>query len=296
MARQWSPKELKELLLVLAASLAALFANPFGYKLVMYPFDLLFRQQGAVKAVEEWRSVDFTTGNGKLALIMILALVAGALFSRRPWKLDEVLLTAFALWAALSHGRFLFFAALIVVPILAPRLELFPPYERELDKPWLNAAIMAAVVGALIFFFPSEKKLQQKVDDEYPGAAVGFMQQQHLKGRVFNEYMWGGFLEWNAPELQPIIDGRADVFVYKGVLEDFVKASAIKDSLGILDKYQIDYALLNPAQPLTYLLEHSPAWHTIYTDKVAVVFERAPATAATAPAPFAGQTNQLEVR
>ena len=43
--------------------------------------------------------------------------------------------------------RFLFFAGLIIVPILAPRLELFPPYERELDKPWLNAVIMAGILG-----------------------------------------------------------------------------------------------------------------------------------------------------
>jgi hypothetical protein len=50
----------------------------------------------------------------------------------------------------------------------------------------------------------------------------------------------------------------------------------------ILDKYKIDYVLLEPAKPLTYLLEHSPAWHMIYTDKVAVLFERTPTTAAAA--------------
>ena len=44
-ARRWAPGQLKKLLLALAASLAALFVNPFGYKLVLYPFDLLFRQQ-----------------------------------------------------------------------------------------------------------------------------------------------------------------------------------------------------------------------------------------------------------
>ena len=258
MAQRWKPEEVKKLLLAIAASAAALFVNPFGYKLVLYPFDFLFRQPGAMQRIAEWRPVDFSTGDGKLALIVILALLACALFSSRRWRLDEVLLTAFALWAALSHARFLFFAGLIIVPILAPRLELFPPYERELDKPWLNAFIMATIVGALIFFFPSEKKLQQKVDDEYPSVAVEFMQQQQLKGRVFNEYVWGGYLEWNAPELKPMIDGRADVFVYKGVFDDFVKASAIRDSLNILDKYQIDYALLNPSQALTYLLQHSP--------------------------------------
>ena len=281
-ARRLTPRELKKLLLVLATSLAALFFNPFGYKLVLYPFDLLFRQQSNMQYVEEWRSVDFSTGNGKLALIMILALLAAALFSRRRWKLDEVLLTAFALWAALSHVRFLFFAGLILVPILAPRLKLFPPYQREIDKPWLNAAIMAVIVGSMILFFPSAAQLQQKVDEEYPRAALDFMQRQHLNGRIFNHYVWGGYIEWNAPELKPFIDGRADVFVHKGVFDDFVKATAIEESLDILNRYRIDYALLNPNQPLAYLLEHSPEWRMIYSDKVAVLVERTPATGATA--------------
>jgi hypothetical protein len=278
-ARRWTSGELKKLLPVFTISLAALFVNPFGYKLVLYPFDLLFRQRGAMQYVQEWHSVDFSTGDGKLALIVILALLAAALFSRRRWKLDEVLLTAFALWAALSHVRFLFFAGIVLVPILAPRLKLFPPYQRELDKPWLNAGIMAAVVGSLIFFFPSAAKLQQKVDEEYPTAALRFMQRQHLNGRIFNQYVWGGYMEWNAPELKPFIDGRADIFVYNGVLDDHRKATTIEGPFQILDKHQIDYALLQPEWPLTYLLEHSPAWRPIYSDKVAVLFERTPRSA-----------------
>ncbi len=281
-ARRWNSIELKKLLLASVASLAALFANPFGYELVLYPFDLLLRQQTMMKHVEEWQPVDLSNGSGKLALIVIMALLASGLFSRRRWRLDEVLLTAFALWAALAHARFLFFAGLIIVPILAPRLELFPPYERELDKPWLNVCIMAALLAGLIFFFPSAAQLQRRVDEEYPTAALEFMQRQHLNGRIFNHYVWGGYMEWKAPELKPLIDGRVDIFVYNGVFDDVVKASAIRDSLGILDKYKIDYALLGPGQALTYLLEHSPGWQPIYTDKVAVVFERKPTTAAVA--------------
>ena len=287
-ARRWTSGELKKLLSVFTVSLAALLVNPFGYKMVLYPFDLLFRQHGAMQYVQEWQSVDFSTGDGKLALLVILALLAVALFSRRRWKLDEVLLTAFALWAALSHARFLFFAGLVLVPILAPRLKLFPPYQRELDKPWLNAGIMAAVVGSLIFFFPSAARLQQKVDEQYPTAALQFMQRQQLKGRIFNQYVWGGYMEWNAPELKPFIDGRADIFVYNGVLDDHRKATTIEEPFQILDKYQIDEALLKPEWPLTYLLEHSPAWHMIYSDRVAMLLERAPATAT---APLKVQTN-----
>jgi hypothetical protein len=211
---------------------------------------------------------------------VILALLVAALFSRRKWKLDEVLLTVFALWAGLSHVRMLFFSGLILAPILAPRLKLFPPYQREIDKPWLNAGILAAVVASLIFFFPSSTQLQQKVDEASPRAALEFMQRQHLNGRIFNQYGWGGYMEWNAPDLKPFIDGRADIFVYNGTFEDYAKATLIQAPFEILDKYRIDYVLLPPDQALTYLIEHSPAWRPIYTDKVAVLFERTPATAA----------------
>jgi hypothetical protein len=279
-AKRWSSAQLKQLLLALAASLAALFVNPFGYKLVLYPYTLLLRQQGVMKYIEEWQPVDFSTVNGRLALVVILALLAGALFSRRRWKLDEVLLTAFALWAALLHVRFLFFAGLIMAPMLAPRLKLFPPYERDLDKPWLNAVIMAAVVGALIFFFPSAAQLQQKVAEGYPKAALEFMQRQHIEGRIFNEYAWGGYMEWNAPQLKTFVDGRADIFIFNGVFDDFLRATAMKRPFEILDKYKIDYVFLRPEEPLNYLLEHSGGWRLIYSDKVAVLFERTPTTTA----------------
>ena len=71
--------------------------------------------------------------------------------------------------------------------------------------------------------------------------------------------------------------------VYNGTLDDYLKVLHIQAPFEILDKDKIDYVLLEPAKPLTYLLEHSPAWHPIYTDKVAVLFERTPATAAVTP-------------
>ena len=279
-AHRWTPVELKKLLLVLCASSAALFVNPFGYKLVLFPFEF-FRMQGVMHYVEYWRPVDFSTWNGKLALILIFVLLTAALFSRRRWRLDEVMLMAFALWEALSHVRFLDFAALIMVPILAPRLNLFPPYERELDKPWLNAAIMAAVAAGIIFFFPSATQLQQRVDEEYPTAALQYMQRQHINGRIFNPGEFGGFMEWNAPELKSFIDGRDAIFVHNGTFDDCYSALTMRQPFNVLDKYRIDYVLLEPTWPLAYLLDHSPAWRTIYEDKVAKLYQRAPAAATT---------------
>jgi hypothetical protein len=273
-ATRWNRSQLKRLVLALIRCGIAVFINPFGYKLVIYPFDLLSRQQATVRYLDEWQPVDFSAWNGKLALAIILALIVAILFSRRQWRLDEVLLSAFALWAALSHVRFLFFAGLIIMPILAPRLKLFSPYEPELDKPWLNAGIIATITFLMIFYFPSNHSLQQKIDEEYPTAALSFIEANHINGRIFNEYKYGGYMEWTAPQIKPFIDGRADLFVYNGIFDDFIKVTSLSNSLEILDKYKIDYVLYEPKQPLTYLLEHSGQWRPIYSDRSTMLFER----------------------
>ena len=163
-ADRWTTAQLRKLLLAFVASAVALLVNPYGYKLVWYPFDLLFRQKIYLDNVGEWRSIDFHTGWGKLAMFTLLALLATIWFSRRPWKLRDVLLAAFAVWAGLSHLRFLLFAAIVLVPILAPRLQLFTPYDAKKDKPWLNLAMTAAIVSIIVGTYPSAAQLQKNID------------------------------------------------------------------------------------------------------------------------------------
>jgi len=274
--KRWTSSQLQTLLFVFATSVVALFFNPFGYKLVLYPFDLGLRQQSVLKYLDEWQPVDFGSWNGKLALALIFGILAAALFSRRRWRLDAVLLTSFALWSALAHVRFLFFAGLVVVPVLAPYVDLLGPYDRRKDRHLLNALLICLIVGGMIVFFPSEASLRRTVDAEYPKEALAFMQQHGITERVFNQYRFGGYMVWHAPRIKPFIDGRADIFVYNGVFNDFIRATSLRNTFEILDKYSVRYVLYEPEQPLTYLLQHSNSWRQIYSDKVAVIFEREP--------------------
>jgi len=280
-ARRWSPLQLKKLLITLACSMGALFVNPFGYRLVVYPFDFLFRQPSNMKKIQEWQSVDFNTPTGRIAMLMICVLLAAALFSRRRWRLDEVIVAAFAVWNGLSHGRLLFFSALILPPILASRVRLFPPYDKQLDKPWLNAFVMAGIVGAMIFFFPSQSQLQNLIDEKYPTNALEFMQRQHLQGKLFNAYHWGGYIEWKAPDFKPFYDGRADIFVHNGTFDEGFLVAGMKEPFEILNKYGIEYVLFETGTPLSYLLDHSAEWKVIYADSLAKLYQRVPSASAT---------------
>ena len=273
-ARRWSPLQWKKLLITLACSMGALFANPFGYRLVVYPFDFLFRQPSNMKKIQEWQSVDFNTATGKIAMLMLCALLAAALFSRRRWRLGEIIVAAIAVWNGLSHTRLLFFSALILPPFLAPRVRLFRPYDKQLDKPWLNAFIMAGIVGAMIFFFPSQSQLQSQIDERYPTNAVEFMQQHNIQGRLFNVYHWGGYIEWKAPDVKPFYDGRTDIFVHNGTFDEGLRVAGVKEPFEVLNKYGIEYVLFETGTPLAYLLDHSAEWKVIYADSLAKLYQR----------------------
>ena len=54
--QRWTPSQLEKLLLAFAASAVALLANPHGYRLVSYPFELLSRQQAVRDNMIEWQS------------------------------------------------------------------------------------------------------------------------------------------------------------------------------------------------------------------------------------------------
>ena len=274
-AKRWTPDQLRKLLLVFAASAVALLANPYGYKLVWYPFELLSRQQAVRDNMIEWQSVDFHSGWGKLAMFMILALLGAAWFSRKTWKLSDILLATFAVWAALNHLRFLLFAAILLVPILAPRLSLFPPYDATKDKPWLNLAITAAIAAIIVGSYPSAAQLQDRIDSVFPRDALSFMQQKQITGRLFNSYDFGGYIEFYAPGIKTFADGRTDIFAYNGVLDDYLKINTIERPLELLDKYKIDYVLFPVDKHLSYLLDHSAGWHTIYEDKAVKLYQRA---------------------
>lgn len=274
-ADRWTPAQLRKLLLATAASAVALLVNPYGYKLVWYPFELLSRQRAVREDILEWQSADFHTFWGKLAMFMLVAVLAAAWFSPKSWKLRDVLLATFAIWASLNHQRFLLFAAVILVPILAPHLELFAPYDASKDKPWLNLAMTVAIAGLVVWMYPSAAQLQSRIDAEFPKDALHFMQQNRIKGRLFHWYDFGGYIEFNAPAIKTFADGRADIFIYNGVFDDYIRINSIERPLELLDKYKIDYVLYPVDKRLTYLLDHSAGWRTIYQDKIVKLYQRA---------------------
>jgi hypothetical protein len=107
-----------------------------------------------------------------------------------------------------------------------------------------------------------------------PISALDFARQANLKGPVFNDYDFGGFLLHAG--IPTFIDGRAELFG-----GDFIKRYAEAINLRgdeplehFLARYGIEWTLLQKGQPANKLLERLPGWRLGFSDDVATVFVR----------------------
>ena len=278
-AVRWPPRQLRRLLLAFGGSVAAVFANPYGAGLVLWSIEYPFRMKLGIAHVQEYMSVNFHDARGKIVLILLMGLLLAALLSNTRWKLTDLLLALFALYSGLTYVRFLFLAAILLAPLIAKFLDFLPPYQPEIDKPVLNGIIMAGVLAAGVFWFPSPSKLNNSLKKAYPAGVLHYLRSHEITGPIFNNYDWGGYLEWNDRQAKTFVDGRVDVFEDAGVLKDYFDATGIKNPIEVMDKYKIRYAMLSLQQPLVYLLKREVDWTVLYQGKSAVLFER------SAPAP-----------
>jgi hypothetical protein len=275
-AVRWSPKQLRQLLLSMGASVGAVFINPYGYHLVFWPVDVAFRQKLAIAHIVEWTSVDFHTPRGKVVLILLFGLILGALLSPCQWKLHEVTLALFGLYTGLTYVRFLILAGILIAPLLARLFNFVPPYRREIDKPILNGLLMAGMIVFIVHGFPTKSQLEQSVDKDYPAEILPFLKANPPTGHVLNTWLWGSYLCWHDRGFKDFIDGREDVFLYAGVFKDYLDFVGVRDAKAVLDKYKIKYVLIERSQPVCALLDGDPNWKVIFKGKVSVMYERIP--------------------
>ena len=281
-ADSWSSREIKRMLAVAAASACALFINPFGYRLVFYPFDLALHQKLNVANIEEWASVNFNDPRGPIILAVLGLVFAAALLARKRWAISDALLTVFALYFGLTHIRFLLLAGIVLPPVIAPRFGKISSYQPGRERKLINAVLLTGVAAVLILGFPSKHYLEQQIQNYFPTRAVEYLRAKPIEGKLFNSYEWGGYLEWNFGEEKTFIDSRTDLFEQMGVLKDYLDIINISNSQQLLDKYEISAVLIPAGTSFDYFLSQNTHWKNAYRDKVAVVYRRVePAVAAS---------------
>jgi hypothetical protein len=273
-AERWTPGQKTKLLRVAGLSVLALLLNPYGFRLVIFPLQMVFGHKLMIASVEEWQSLDFHSVRGKFTYAIIASVIVLNMARKRSWRVNDLLFACIAVLAAFTYTRLLVLAGLVVCPLLAVELNFFEPYNGAQDKPLLNFVFVAFLVAAMVNRLPGQATLRRQIAEGCPQGAAEYLRSAKLDGRVMNELSWGGYLEWTDRNIPVFIDSRSEIFDPWGVLQDYIDVIGIKRPLEVLDQDKIRYALFPRNTSIVYLLTRTPGWSTVYEDGTAIVLQR----------------------
>jgi hypothetical protein len=277
-ATRWDSRSRRTLALSLVLAIAALFLNPVGVKLVLYPVQTMLDPAMSFSPVSEWQPLQFSDGRSFAFLGMLGCIFLLVIVRRTELLWQEVLMVAMATWLAASHQRMLFVFGILVAPIVSRLLSTtWDKYHAERDHWVPNAVFIAASLLIASYAFPNRQNLAAQIEEQSPVKAVEFIKNNHLSGPILNDWAFGGYLIWTAPEYPVFIDGRGDVFEWVGVINEFGKWAQLQSDPNVLiNKYAIRLCLLSSNSPMATVLPLLPGWKLVYSDSVSVVFVRSP--------------------
>jgi len=268
-----------------AGCLAAALFNPNGWHIWLYPFDTLgsdLMQQNII----EWSSPNFHQAPyWPFAAMLGLGVLSFLVSPKRP-HVTDVLLFLGTGFAGLLSRRHIALFAIATIPVIARALTeairgtaAFPilaaPREDEVSgtKARLNLIILlVGVLSTVGWRISTLARNESVIATVFPVAAVDHLQKTGLaQRRGFNTYTWGGYLVWR--RVPVFIDGRADV--YGDFMGEYLKTFRLtKDWREPLERFQVDYVLIEGDSTIGTVLEASGGWRVDYSDDVARVFVR----------------------
>ncbi len=279
--------KLKSVAKVFAACLLASLCNPYGYRILIFPFAVA-SDPFLMNNVREFLSPNF---HEPLTFkYLLLASIAVFAFSRVAVSWIDLGLVLLTTYMALYSARYIPLFAIITAPILlrlVDRLKGELPLNamtwlarrsagfslldrRSMGYFWLTGTIV------LVLSLAHMSRLHVQFDDKlFPAKAVDFILSESISGNIFNNEEFGDYIIYRAwPKYRVFFDGRSDM--YGAILGgDYLKvARTLPGWEDVLQKRQVDWVLFNTDSTLSSLLNTNPGWHLIYSDPIASIFVR----------------------
>jgi hypothetical protein len=237
--------------------------------------------------IQEWQSPDFHMPEVQPFLWMLLLVALVLALSPRPKRPAEIIGFLGFAGMALIAGRNIALFALVGAPPLARHASaMIEPIARRIRRgPQVNERIarllnlvllLAAILAAAVkIALPLSRTVNDDgLAERLPVSAVGWIREHQPAGPLFNSYNWGSYVLWELyPNYRSFVDGRTDLFDDE-ILEEYLSAWRAEPGWGgVLEKWGIRLALLEPGAPLALMLP-STGWELLYEDDQAVVLGR----------------------
>ncbi|HRJ58720.1 MAG TPA: hypothetical protein PLV64_20715 [Anaerolineales bacterium] len=273
-------RETRSLLSWSALSALAIGLNPNGIAIWALPF----QQVNVSMQIQEWLSPDFHGIDFHPFLWTLFLLLFLSPFAPKPPAWGQIIKILGFSYLTFVAQRNVAIAAIVAAPLLADWMNAAlqhlmkdsrPSPRRSLPltlRTFINAALgftlLAAALGNAYL-----ASLPEKVDENYPTAAIQWIKTNQPEGQMFNSYNWGGYLLWTLPEYPVFIDGRADMYDEELIQQWQNVVSAEANALSILDEWNVNFILLEPHWSIVTVLQ-THGWQTAFEDDKAVILVR----------------------
>ena len=266
--------------------------NPYGLELHRHVVEF-FDKPFMLDNTAEFASPDFHEPSAKVFLAVLLFTFGSVILNPRRPTLSHVLVICAGVAFALGSVRNIPLFGLTALPILAIHLDeswrRLPDPGRVRGRfavtaastttlPWVM--VVAALLCALGFGngrVGSLQVIQQRFDETvFPVDAVAKARESKLRGRLFHEFTWGGYLIYAWPEQKIFIDGGVDFFG-DDLFREYRMIKQLEPGWrNRLDRRGISLALLRRESALAHEMAREGGWSLWYCDSLAVLFRRSP--------------------
>jgi len=273
--------ELKILLLYFLTMLIVSFLPPGG--LLQYRMLGIFIQYASLirNFTIEWQIITENVGIYFYYIFFAIIPTIGFIYlvqKRRSNTLFALLPFLFFIiygFAAFRNIIFGFFAASILWAMLLQEIRW-----KDLESLHKMVLWLLLIFGFFYACFEGYYIYTTKVS-YFPTKAVSYIQKHTLKGNIFNQFVYGGFLEYVLYPRQLFMDGRTipypccrvqDYYALQMADSTMTTAEFNNATQVFFDKYNLTIAILvmdsdNSGEVLSQALQSNPSWKIVFSDQ-----------------------------
>lgn len=293
----------------LGISLLVTLLNPNGYRLIPYLFRVMSLEQNDY--ILELQSPNFHHGFISYEL-MLTILIASLAFFKRKAELGMLFMTLLFLIVSLHAHRFSPFFAFLSSIVIAQQLNLSMAPDTRRSQPlqtiieklyrislkldesekvfcsWKPSLAVAIIMTLMVVSGYTSRMVNLGFSKErFPIEACNFVKQHELPGNLYSDSLWGSYAIYSLyPRYKVFFDTRHDMYGDKIFFEVLACNTGkyeyldkhfnvhLEDPNAVLDKYQVNWILIEKKVPLSTVLKKDNRWTNIYSDEIALIFLR----------------------
>ncbi len=253
--------------LLLAVAWLGTLATPFNFqiwKAIFFdstsPLGLLY--------VYEWQPIIYSL---KFTLLFVLSgLIFLYIFRKKYQKIDPewfLLGTVLFMLPFISTFYLIFWAEYFIF-ITSRYFDI----KTDLSKILITLILVVLVLGAIINFgkqLTKSKTLNERfMADGYPVEAMNYIVSHGYTDQLFNHFNWGGFIDWQYPNVTVFIDGRMNGWRQddgRYIFDEFIQI--VRGKCDSFSRYDPKVALVTKGSSEKCF----SGWRTVYSDSISKV-------------------------